>query len=240
MQPVELSIPDTLTFSFYGLVAWALSAVFAAFRILAGEHMKKALWMRGLMVVWLGIPAVLSIRGVFWDFSAHPPYLMRLVAPMGLLVVVFCLSPWGKETARLLPESLLVGTQGFRLPLELVLYFLAGHQVIASEMTLGGYNFDIVTGALAFPLWWKIRRLDAPRWALWAWNCLGLALLINVVTIAVLGFPEPFGWFTPPNVVVASYPWVWLPTFLVPIALSSHLLLFRKLMLPIPKPSPNV
>jgi len=240
MRPVDLALPNSLTFTFYALVAWALSAVFAAFRILAGEHVQKALWMRGLMVLWLGLPAYLAIRGVFWDFASDPPKLMRVVLPMGVLVTAFCLSPWGKDAARKLPESLLVGTQGFRLPLEIVLYYLATHQVISKEMTLAGYNYDIITGILAFPLWWNIRQLKAPRWALWAWNVLGMTLLVIVVTLAVLGFPRPFGLFHPPNVVVVAYPWVWLPTFLVPIALCSHLLMFRKLLLPASKERPNI
>lgn len=237
---MDLELPNSLTFSFYALVAWGLSASFAAFRILAGDNVKKALWMRLLMVAWLGIPAYLAIRGEFWDFSSDPPQLMRIVTPMAVVIVAFCFSPWGKSAARKLPESLLVGTQGFRLPLEIVLYYLATRQVISKEMTWAGYNFDIITGLLAFPLWWKIRTLSAPRWALWAWNCLGLALLSIVVTVAVLSFPAPFGWFSPPNVVVASYPWVWLPTFLVPLALCSHLLMFRKLMMPVPARGPNV
>ncbi len=237
---MELPVPNSLTLTFYGLIAWGLSAVFAAFRILAEDRMNKALWMRGLMVAWLGLPAFLAIRGTFWDFSATPPMLMRLILPMLAVIAAFCLSPWGRETARKLPASLLVGTQAFRLPLEIVLYFLATHELIAKEMTLSGYNFDIVTGALALPLWWQIRRFEAPRWALWIWNVLGFVLLLTVMTIAILGFPEPFGWFTPPNLIVVTYPWVWLPTFLVPIALCSHLLMFRKLLLPEPARGPNV
>jgi hypothetical protein len=45
----------------------------------------------------------------------------------------------------------------------------------------------------------------------------------------VLGFPKPFGIFTPQNRIVAYFPWVWLPTFLVQLALFGHLLMFRKL-----------
>lgn len=231
MRPVDLDLPASLTFTFYGLVAWVLSATFAAFRILAAERVSAALWMRIVMVAWLGLPAYLAIRGVFWDFSVQPPHLMRIVMPMGALVIAFCLSPWGREAARRLPESLLVGTQAFRLPLEIVLYSLSVRQVISKEMTLAGYNFDIVTGILALPLWWNIRRSKAPRWALWAFNIVGTTLLVVVVILAVLSFPVPFGWFTPPNVVVASYPWIWLPTFLVPFALCSHLLLFQKLLI---------
>jgi hypothetical protein len=107
-------------------------------------------------------------------------------------------------------------------------------------MTFQGYNFDILTGALALPLWILLHMRRAPRWALWAWNVTGLGLLLIIVGVAVAAFPVPFGLFEPPNLLVAFYPWVWLPTFLVQIALLSHLLMFRKLMIPLPPPGPNI
>jgi hypothetical protein len=240
MRPVPAELPAHLTYSFYAIAAWGLSATFAAFRILAGENVKRAMALRVAIVVWLAVPAVLAVRGVFLNFTSVPPNLLRLVLPMLLIVVALCASPWGRYAAEKLPTSLLVGTQAFRFPLELVLYGLAAHGLLSSEMTLLGYNFDIVTGILALPLWWSVRRLTAPRWALLAWNALGFVLLVVVLTIAILSFPVPFGWFDPPNLIVAFYPWVWLPTFLVPIALCSHILLMRKLLMPESPPAANV
>jgi hypothetical protein len=61
-----------------------------------------------------------------------------------------------------------------------------------------------------------------------------------IVGLAIVSTPSPFGYFEPQNLIVAFYPWVWLPTFLVQIALLSHLLLFRKLMIPPPPRGPNI
>jgi hypothetical protein len=33
----------------------------------------------------------------------------------------------------------------------------------------------------------------------------------------------------PPNLLPSAFPWVWLPSFLVQVALGSHLLVFRRL-----------
>lgn len=240
MARVPAELPSHLIYIFYGLVAWGLSATLAAFRILAGDNVKRGIVLRIAAVAWLGLPMLLAQTGMFHDFGSTPPNLMKLVFPMLVGVIVLCASPWGRYAANRLPESLLVGTQAFRFPLELLLFSLAQQGVLAMEMTLGGYNFDIVTGILALPLWWALRALKAPSWAVWAWNFLGLGLLIIVVAIAVLGFPEPFGWFQPPNLIVAFFPWIWLPTFLVPVALISHLLLIRKMFLPRAPVSANV
>jgi hypothetical protein len=66
-------------------------------------------------------------------------------------------------------------------------------------------------------------------WPVVAWNVLGLALLANIVAIAVLATPTPFHHFVnePPNLLPSTFPYVWLPTFLVPAALFGHLLVFR-------------
>jgi hypothetical protein len=239
---VVLQEPPSLVliYSFYALIAWGLVAIFAAFRVLAGEHLNRGIGFRVGLLVWLGIPAVLSFQGVFLDFGARPPQLMRVVIPMALVIVAFVFSPWGKSAAQKIPESLLVGTQVFRLPLEVILYALALRGLLPFEMTFSGYNFDIVTAVFALPLWWLVRRNAAPRWALLLWNIVGTLLLVAIVILAVLAFPEPFGWFLPENQIVAWFPWVWLPTFLVPLALVSHLLIFRKLAMPPPPELPNI
>jgi hypothetical protein len=64
-----------------------------------------------------------------------------------------------------------------------------------------------------------------------AWNVLGLALLVNIVAIAILSLPGPLRVFLagPPNVLVLRVPYVWLPGFLVMVALAGHILVFRAL-----------
>jgi hypothetical protein len=60
---------------------------------------------------------------------------------------------------------------------------------------------------------------------LFVFNLIGLGLLINIVTIAVLSLPTPmqrFG-FDRPNIAVLYFPYVLLPTVIVPIVLFAHL-----------------
>ena len=61
-----------------------------------------------------------------------------------------------------------------------------------------------------------------------AWNVLGLALLINVMTVAILGTPR-FRYFGPDqvNVWVTYPPFVWLPAVMVLAALAGHLVIFE-------------
>ena len=97
-------------------------------------------------------------------------------------------------------------------------------------MTYTGRNFDIVTGTTAILVAWAVAGGRGGRKLVGAWNVMGLALLINVVTIAILSTPV-FRYFGDEhlNVFVTDTPFVWLPAVMVLAALSGHLLIFRAL-----------
>jgi hypothetical protein len=135
-----------------------------------------------------------------------------------------------------LPLALLVGFQGFRIPVEIMLHRAAEQGVIGWQMSWSGLNFDVVSGiagaGLGLWLWQRGEDQRPPRVLLWAYNLMGLGLLTTIVTIAVLSMPTPFRAFDgPPNTFVASVPFIWLPTVMVMAALLGHLLLFRRLSL---------
>ena len=62
------------------------------------------------------------------------------------------------------------------------------------------------------------------------WNVLGLALLVNVIVVALLSTPvfRAFG-DDQLNVFVTYTPFVWLPAVMVLAALAGHLIVFRAL-----------
>ena len=99
-------------------------------------------------------------------------------------------------------------------------------------MSYSGYNFDIVSGVSAAALGlWLMSGRPVSRAVLLVWNVAGLALLVNIVAIAILSTPVPFRYFMnePVNRLPDVFPFVWLPMFLVQVALLGHLLVFRML-----------
>ena len=141
-------------------------------------------------------------------------------------------SPLGARLAGRLAVGAVVAFQAFRIPVELLLHRLYVEGTVPVQMTYSGRNIDVVTGltGLALGLWLLAGR-PAARGLLLAWNLLGLALLVNIVGVAVLSTPTPFRRFLegPPNLVPSEFPYVWLPSFLVQVAWGSHLLVFRQL-----------
>lgn len=183
-----------------------------------------------VLALWLALTWLLAARGLLADFSTLPPKFAIVVSCALIATALFARSGSGHKIAETSSMAALVGSQAFRLPLELSMHHAAAIGLMPEQMSYSGLNFDILTGSLAALLFVASRFTTVPRW-LWAvWNVLGLLLLINIVTIAVVSLPiiAAFG----PNALntwVAHEPYVWLPTVLVPFALFGHLLVFRKL-----------
>jgi hypothetical protein len=183
-----------------------------------------------LAAVYLVVPGALAWAGVL-DRYTPVPRPMLVIFPLTIATVILARSSVGGRLASTLPLRALVGFQVFRVPVELILHRLAGEGAIPYVMTYSGWNYDILTGISAGVVGILLSRGALPRAALLAWNVLGLLLLATIVTIAALSAPGPLQTFRdgPPNMLLSSFPYVWLPTVLVQLALSGHLLLFRRL-----------
>jgi hypothetical protein len=95
-------------------------------------------------------------------------------------------------------------------------------------MTFEGRNLDILSGILGTVVaLFFIKK----RTVCLLYNLIGLGLLINIVTIAILSMPTPYRVFMeePANTIVFTWPVVFLPTFLVPLAYGLHFLALRQL-----------
>ncbi|MFY7999641.1 MAG: hypothetical protein ACOVSW_13665, partial [Candidatus Kapaibacteriota bacterium] len=118
------------------------------------------------------------------------------------------------------------------IAMEIILWqlFLAG--IIPVQMTFEGRNFDILVGLTAPIVAWLLARKKMPRTALIVWNWASMAILLNIVIVAVLSTPVPFRVFMnePANTVILSFPFVWLPTVVVPIAFLGHIASLRQIL----------
>ena len=221
--------PAALVFSI--LVLAVVLFVLAAIRR-AGLGIGAAL---GFLLAYVALPGFLARRGLLDRYNPLPAPALLLVLGLTLLTIAFALSPWGARVAGAVTLAVLVTLQAFRIVVEWVLHRLYLDGVVPVQMTYAGRNFDIVTGVTGLLLGaWLLSGRSLPRAALWAWNVLGLALLANIVIIAILSTPVSFRHFLsgPPNLLPSTFPFVWLPSLLVQVALASHLLIFRQLSKP--------
>lgn len=221
------------------------SAAFVAVAGVAALAMRWALRMPPLLwaavLAWQAAMGVLAWSGYFEHFDQ--PWRALPTVALGIAVAAWLAGrPFGGSGSWLMraPAAAWVAVQSFRLPLELWLFSLFSTGVIGRPMTFAGANADIAMGLSAPLLAALVQRQGQPgpglRRVLLAWNVLGLMLLLNVVVIAVLSMPLPFQVFTtePANRFIARFPFVWLPTLLVPLALMAHLVSLRRTLGPPP------
>lgn len=181
----------------------------------------------------LVFPGLFACLGYLDRYDTRPPVALLPVLAATLLTVGIAISGIGARFSRL-PLSGLVGYQVFRVAVEWLLHRLYVEGVVPVQMTFHGRNFDIVSGITGGLLGLWLMKRPASRFVIMLWNCLGLALLVNIVTVAVLSAPVPFRTFVeePANRLPSLFPYVWLPTFLVQSALFGHLVVFRAALRP--------
>jgi hypothetical protein len=185
-----------------------------------------------ILLAYLAIPSALARLGMLSRYDPLPAPALLLLLGLTLLTVAIVFSPLGARVAAGIALGAIVALQAFRIPVELLLHRLYLEGAVPIQMTYLGRNFDVISGITGLVLGlWLLRRRPTPRGVVLAWNLLCLALLVNIVAVAVLSTPVPFRRFTegPPNLLPSTFPYIWLPSFLVQVALGSHLLVFRQL-----------
>jgi hypothetical protein len=184
------------------------------------------------LVGWLALSGLLAAFGALANFEATPPAVAFVILPAMIAILLIA---FRRDTGPLLdrvPADALISFQVFRVVMELILWRLARAGVIPTSMTFEGRNYDVVVGLTApFIAWLHARRLVSPGPVIF-WNVFGIVVLANVVFIGFLSAPTPFRQFYegPPNEMIAHFPFVWLVSFVVPLAFLGHLASIRQLL----------
>jgi hypothetical protein len=228
-----MTTPTASTLVTLGIPGLALLVVaLVGVAILRFVDARRAAWYALGAGVWLFATGVLAWSGFLAGGEGLPPRFVIVMVPMFALPVLLGLSEVGERLSNA-PLALLIGFQGFRLPLELVMHQAAIEGTMPEQMAYTGLNFDIVTGATALFVAVLAARGWAPRWLLWAWNALGTLLLVAILVIAVASLPVFAAFGREPaqlNTWVAHFPFVWLPAGLVSAGVLGHVLLWRRLL----------
>ena len=185
------------------------------------------------LVVWLGLQTVLGINEFYLqNLDAIPPRFLLTIGPPLLLLIWLFASSRGRNFVDSLPLLPLTYLHVVRIPVELVLYWLFLHQAVPELMTFAGRNFDILAGITA-PLiaYFGLQKGNLSQRGILIWNYICLGLVLFIVGNAILSAPLPFQQFAfdQPNVGVFYFPFIWLPSFVVPSVFLGHLISIRRL-----------
>lgn len=222
------------TLIFFSLAIWQLRKALQKSKMDTQQQKRVVFKVIASLIVWMVILSSLSWIGFFSNFNTIPPrFVIIVLVPLITLIWVLLISKTTKRILTYIPKQTIIHLQVFRVIVEILLWLLFIQNLLPVQMTFEGRNFDILVGITA-PLvaYFGITKYQWPKNVLIVWNLLSLGLLINIVTIAILSFPTPFRYFMnePANTIVAEFPFVWLPGFLVPLAYGLHFLSIRQLI----------
>jgi hypothetical protein len=208
-----------------GVIAAFLAGVRYAYRADAATARRVTIRAAVGLGLWLGALSVVVGTGRLAQLpmGGFPIFFGAVL----IVSVSVALSPLGARLATL-PLAALVAFQAFRLPLELVLHSWVEQGTIPATMTWSGQNWDILSGVVALiAAPWANRH----RWAAWIANVIGATLLLNVMRVAMLSAPVPFGWHvSPPLQLVWYLPYALIGPVAVGGALVGHIVLTRALI----------
>ncbi len=179
-----------------------------------------------IFIVWATFVSFLASMSLFENFP---------ISLAGVVLVTLLIGLFVYKRLKLKPvnQSLLLAIHIVRIPVEIVLFqlYLAGN--IPILMTYKRWNFDIFFGLSALVLFVllffigfsKIVRL------LKIWSVAGIFSLASVVFMAMLSSPIPIQQFAfeQPNTALLYFPYVLLPSLIVPIVFLSHFLLLNNM-----------
>lgn len=191
------------------------------------EKKKKLFLVFGGLLVWHVYMTLLGISGFLQDFSLPPRFPVLLIAPAFVFTFLFLKKNKDKQWIKEIPTHWLAFYQTFRIAVESLFVWSVTEGVLHSNVTIEGYNYDMVLGLTA-PVIGLLVLLNKGRFKtiFKLWNYAGLAVLASVIFMFFtsvftpsfysqeLVFPTYFG----------AFPYVFVAGFLMPSAVFVHAL----------------
>jgi hypothetical protein len=195
---------------------------------------KKSKTFLTVAIIWMAIQLLIGLTGFYTNGFTQPPRFILLILPPLIFITGMFFTAAGKKFINSLNTRQLTLLHTVRVPVEIVLYCLFIARAIPQIMTFEGSNFDILAGLTAPAIYYfGCIKNKISNTLLIIWNLICIALLLNIVIIAVLSAATPFQQFgfSQPNIAIAYFPFNWLASVVVPIVLFSHAATLRQLIL---------
>ncbi len=186
-----------------------------------------------ICVGWLLLQGATALTGFYEYTKGTPPRVVLLVAPTIVVMIYLLVSKHGKVFTQSLNLPILHAMHVVRVIVELGLHYLFIYKVIPSMMTFNGINFDIFAGISALPIFYfGFVKNSISKNGLIVWNVVCLLLLLTILTVGILSVETAFQQlnFNMPNKALGYFPYVWLPCFIVPLILYTHILSIQRLI----------
>ena len=180
--------------------------------------------------LWLAYVGALGHAGVLRNPALRPPGIAYVIAPAILFVFLAGVrSRAGGRAAVAVPLAVLVAGQAYRVGVELFFHQIWLEGLVPRMLTFAGANVDVWLGLTAPLAAWASTRGRTGLQLTIAWCAVGLLALANVAVRSALTAPGPLNLLHAelPNLAIGTYPYMFIPGFLAPLAVLLHVLAIR-------------
>ena len=209
------------------LVLWA-SYIIIDRTFPGAKSRRKKTWITFGLISWHIYVYAISQTGILTNFSFPPGFARLLVFPLLLFTIIFLTLNRNRAWISNIPGHWLIYVQTFRVAVEVLFVMSISRGILHKEMTIEGYNFDMIIGLTApIVAFFSVQK---KKWSLsiaLLWNYLGLTVLASIIFIVFTSIYAP-EWFGSSSVLLpkafATYPYNLVAGFLAPLAIFIHIL----------------
>ena len=198
---------------------WSKHDRAGAFRILAD-----------ILISWFLVALVLGLADAYKAAPDRIPTIQYgIFIPLVVGAWLILRSPAVGRIIDAVPQPWIVGVQLYRALGVIFLILYANHQMPGLFALPAGIG-DVTVGLLAPAVALAYAR-DARRNAgrVTTWNIVGILDLVVAITTGFITSPSALFSYEPPNALIAIFPLVLIPVYLVPLSLLLHLASLAKL-----------
>ncbi|SNY94971.1 hypothetical protein [Flagellimonas pacifica] len=174
---------------------------------------------------WLTLQFFVWNTGFYYDLSLPPRIPLFMVFPVFLFIALLLFRNRNRNIIVAIPIALPIAVQSFRAVIEVLFYFTFSSGVLPIQVTFEGANYDVLIGLSAIVIAIYANRPNASAKVLVVWNIIGILVVLFAAFIFITSFYFPAIWGnTGIPIAFNQFPYLLLPTFLMPFAVFLHVL----------------
>jgi hypothetical protein len=188
---------------------------------------KKIMLVSGLLL-WHMYIFIMASSGVLETFELPPRFPLLIIFPVFLFTGIFLYKNKNNAWINQLSLKTLTYVQVFRVAVEIIFVFSISAGILHKNVTIEGYNFDMVFAVTAPILAVLVfnKKMIKEKIILW-WNYLGLAVLASVIFVFITSTYFPNIYASEASLLsieFTKYPYILVAGFLMPLAVFLHVL----------------
>jgi len=188
---------------------------------------KKKVLLISFLIIWHLYLFILASTEFMLNLKFPPRFFILTILPLFIFTGIFIYKNRNNSWIQNIPSHWLFFYQTFRIFIEVIFVFTVAKGILHPNVTIEGYNFDMVyaftvliIGLIVFKKIIRYKRL-----IIW-WNYLGLGVIAIIIFLfqSTIYIPEIYGDIKPFSSEFLNYPYILVPSFLMPTAVFIHIL----------------